>query len=221
MKHLFTLLLIVSTLFFSATVIRAVSSTPSAQTEEEQASPDSEIRNNLQNRIRNIVQQNLSTTEAELAEKVAQNKLVGYTGIITAISTESITVKFNGDIFQVSTGEKTTYYKAGQNAKFTSLAIGDKAIVIGLLPKADILDAKRIVVIKDTPSSLPQVIFGTIKTVNTKTRIITISSGETENEMIISRKANLSVSDFEEGKKAVVIVRDQNGDSVITQAKVF
>ena len=166
--------------------------------------------------IRNIVQQNLATAEAMYRKA----SLVGYVGRISAITSQSITLKFNGDTFQVRTTEDTTYNKSGK-ANFSSLAIQDKAIVIGTMTNKDIIDAKRIVIIKDVPSELPQIVSGKILSADTKTRIVIIRTQKGDFNFILSRKAVLKIDKFISGKPVIAIFEMQGEDPVITTAKVF
>jgi len=165
--------------------------------------------------IRNIVQQNLATAEAMYRKA----SLVGFVGKISAISNQSFSLKMNGDTYQVKTTDKTTYSKNGV-AKFTSLAIGDKAIVIGTTTSKDILDSKRVVVIKDTPSELSSVASGKIVSVNSKTRSLVLRVGNIDQVFILSRKANIKIETLAAGKSLIAVYELQEEDQVITTAKV-
>ena len=200
-------ILTLSLLLTFTSPILAVTSTPSATPTEAQDQVTI---------IRNIVQQNLATAEA----MIRKSSLVGYIGRISAISSTSITLKFNGDTFQVRTSEDTTYNKSGK-ANFSSLAIQDKATVIGTMTNKDIIDAKRIVIIKDVPSELPQVVSGKILSADTKTRIIIIRTLSGDQTFILSRRAVLKIDKFVSGKPVVAIFEMQGEDQVITTAKVF
>jgi len=208
--------------FFLSSPSLAVTATPSATP----TATDKEVSDNLETRIMKLVQQNLSTTEAMLKEKINQSQLVGYVGKISAISTESLTFKTNGDIFQVRVTSGTTYNKNNQASKFPSLAIGDKAIIIGELAKKDLLNAKRIIVVKDEPSEIPTIIKGKIQSQNLKTRTIVVRNTQKDGknkdvEYIVSRKANLKQEAFTPGKNIIGIVHLQTAGLVITLAKVF
>ena len=182
---------------------------------------DETVRDNLEDRIKNIVKENLSTTEALLKERLNQISLVGYVGHISSISSESLTFQSGQDTFQVKATDKTTYTKSGQVAKFTSLAIKDKAIVIGVITKKDIIEAKRIVVVKDETSVLPTIVAGTIVSLDTKNRKLVINFGDTDKTYIISRRSNLKLENYIPSKSIISVVHDQDAGQVITIAKVF
>lgn len=216
LPFIITLILLLS---LATPVIADDTATSSSDTPE--ASQDSTVRRDLETLIQNTVKENLSSTEAELAEKVKENKLVGYVGDITAITAESLTLKSDGEIFQVGITKNTTYSKLNKTVKYDALAIGDKAIVMGLQPKKDILDAKRIVVVRDTPTVLPKVLSGEITDIDKAHRTISFKANGTVMPLVLSRHANLYLSDFKVGKKAVVITHSENADLVITLGKIF
>jgi len=211
-----TLAILLSILIFSSPVM-AIDSTSSATS----SVSDETVRDNLENRIKNIVKENLSTTEALLKERLNQISLVGYVGQISSISSESLTFQFGQDTFQIKTTDKTTYTKNGQVAKFTSLAIKDRAIIIGVITKKDIIEAKRIVVVKDEASTLPTVVAGTIVSLDTKNRKVIINSSGTDKTYIISRRSNLKLENYLPSKSILSVVHDQDAGQVITIAKVF
>lgn len=194
----------------------AVSATPSASPTATQET----VEDNVQERLRNIIQEKLSTTEAQLREKIGQLSLVGFVGKFTAISSESLTFQSNGDTLQVKTTDKTTYNKNGV-VKLSSIAIGDKAIVIGTNSLKDIIDAKRIVVVKDTPSVIPAVISGKIVSSDAKTRTVNIRQQNVDKSLTLSRKANLKIEALVQGKSIIAIYSMQGENPVITTVKVF
>lgn len=194
----------------------AISATPSATS-------DSTVQNNLETRFKNIVQQNLSTTEAELQAKINQQSIVGYAGKVTSISNNSISFDSSGEIFQVATFDNTVIVNANQKVKLSSIAIGDKLIVIGTLnSKNNLLDAKRIVIVK-TPDSTdrPTVYVGKISTPDTKKGTLSFQTAQSTIKMILSKKANLKITDLKDGANAVVIVRTQDAGLVITKIKIL
>ena len=204
-----TLLLFLLVYSFSSPVL-AITLTPTATPSTTPTSEQDQAEI-----IRNIVQQKLSSEEA--MRRAAS--LVGYVGKITAISSSSITLQSNGDVLQVKTSDKTTYNKSGV-VKFSSLAINDKAIVIGIMDK-NIIDAKRIVVIKESPSEVPSVIFGKILSSDVKTRTIIVRTKDDDQTFILSRNANLKMDKMISGKNILAVFHLQVDDQVITTAKVF
>ena len=187
------------------------------------ATSDSTVQNNLETRIKNIVQQNLSTTEAELQAKINQQSIVGYAGRTTSISNNSISFDSSGEIFQVATSDNTVIVNANQKVKFSSIAIGDKLIVIGILnSKNNLLDAKRIVIVKAGDSTdHPTVYVRKISNPDTKKSTLSFQTTQSTIKMILSKKANLKITDLKDGSNAVVIVRTQDAGLVITKIKIL
>ena len=149
MKRFFTILTSAIFLILASPCLAATATT---------SADNAVVNSNIEDRIKNIVQQNLSTTEALIKERINENSLSGYVGKITNISSMNLTLMSGADTIQVKTSEKTVYSKSNQAVKSSSLAIGDKVIVVGLLARNDIIDAKRIVIVKDSISTLPLIL---------------------------------------------------------------
>ena len=147
MKKVFFVLPLLLSALFPTSAFAITQATPSAT-----PSISSTPTPNIEDKIKLLVKENLSTTEAKLKEKMDLQSLVGYVGTISSISSGVISMDTHGNLMQVSTTDKTTLIKNNVKIKATSLAIGDKMIVIGTLIKVDIVQSQRIVVIKDEPN---------------------------------------------------------------------
>ena len=75
---------------FSISPAYAITATPSATPTVTVTPSDNQVNSNLQDRIRNMVQQNVSTTEAKLKEKLNELSLVGYAGKVTAVANSNL-----------------------------------------------------------------------------------------------------------------------------------
>ena len=192
-----------------------------ASTSTPSATPTGTAETTIEEKVRNIVQQNLSTTEALIKDRLEKSQLVGLVGRLTAIAQENITFKPNGETYQIRTTNKTTYSKNNQPAKLDSLAIDDKVIVIGTMIKDGIIEGKRIVAIKDTVSTLPFITAGKVLSANPKTRTVVIRTKNSDQQFILSRKANLKIDQLAPGKTVIAVSQLQNEDQVITTAKVL
>lgn len=206
----------------------AKTSTPSAttatSTPSAQVSPsDNDINQNLTERIKNITQEKLSSAEAQIKEKINQLSLVGYAGKVTSVTANSLTIDSNSEIFQIATDDTTSVVNAGQKIKLSSVAIGDKIIVIGTInAKRDVIAAKRIVEVKtDTSADKPEVYFGTIQTIDVKKKTIVLKTNTDGQTLILSKKANLKIDDLSTGKNVLVIVRTQDAGKVIMKVKIL
>lgn len=217
-RKIIALLFILFPVFSSSAI--AVTSTSSASTSNTE---ETEVNTNLQDRIRNMVQQNVSTTEAQIKEKINQLSLVGYTGKVTEVTASNLTIDSDGETFQVTTNDTTTIVNAGKNIKLSTIAIGEKLIVIGTFnTKKDVITAKRIVVVKASEvTNKPTIYTGIIQTVDIKKRTVVIKSLDKVTTMILSKKANLKIEEIVAGKNVLVITRIQDVGTVITKAKIL
>jgi hypothetical protein len=183
---------------------------------------DTEIDNNLKDRIKTMVQQNLSTTEAKLKEKLTEMSLVGYAGKVTAVTATNLTIDADGEIYQIATTDTTAMINAGQKIKLSTIAIADKILVIGTMnAKKDVITAKRIIVVKASTIDVPTIYLGNVKSVDTKKKAIVLTTATDTVTVILSTKANLKLDDFVVGKTAFVITRIQTVGKVITQGKIL
>lgn len=217
-RKIIALLFILFPVFSSSAI--AVTSTSSASTSNTE---ETEVNTNLQDRIRNMVQQNVSTTEAQIKEKINQLSLVGYTGKVTEVAASNLTIDSAGETFQVTTNDTTAIVNAGKNIKLSAIAIGEKLIVIGTLnTKKDVITAKRIVVVKASEiTDKPTIYTGIIQTVDIKKRTVVIKTLDNAVTMILSKKANLKIDEMIAGKSVLVITRIQDAGTVITKVKIL
>lgn len=213
---------------FTTTPAFAVTSTSSATTQKitVTATPainEETVNSNLQDRVKEIIQEKLSSSEAQIKDKVSQISLVGYTGKVSAVTSSSITLDTQGEIFQIATTETTQIISANQKIKLSSIAIGDKVIVIGNINvKKDIITAKRIVVIKEsTPSEPTKAAMGTIASIDKAKRTFTLKSSKETLSLLLARKANLKIDELVIGKQLFVIIRPQEAGQVVTKAKIL
>lgn len=175
---------------------------------------------NMEDKIKLLVQENLSTTEAKLKEKVDLQSLVGFVGKITTISSGNLTIDSHGDVIQVTTNTKTAFLKDSSTIKVTSLAIGDKIIVIGTSIKDDIVQAKRVTVIKDEPNLVKtSAIVAKIVKIDLKKRNLTLSINDTDQILTLSKKSNVKLEEYKAGQTIFGIIKEYNGALSISRAK--
>jgi len=175
---------------------------------------------NMEDKIKLLVQENLSTTEAKLKEKVDLQSLVGFVGKITTISSGNLTIDSHGDLIQVTTNTKTAFLKDSSTIKITSLAIGDKIIVIGTSIKDDIVQAKRVTVIKDEPNLVKtSAIVAKIVKIDLKKRNLTLSINNTDQILTLSKKSNVKLEEYKAGQTIFGIIKEYNGALSISRAK--
>lgn len=209
--------LILSLLLLSTNLVHAATATPSAT-----PTTDQTIDNNLKTRVKEIIQEKLSSSEAEIKQKVGQYTLVGYVGQITSVTSTNLTLESGNETFQVTTDTTTDIINNSEKVKLTSLAIGSRLLVIGSLnSKKDLISAKRIVVTKEQNTAKAEVYLGTITTLNSKTRTLTLKTDKADINLLLAKKANLAIDELKEGQKLIVIVYPQKEDKVVFKAKIL
>jgi len=205
-----------SFLFLPSSVLAITTATPSAQLSVSPAPT------NIEDKIKLLVKENLSTTEAKLKEMMDLQSLVGYVGTISSISSGVISIDTHGNLMQISTTDKTTIIKANAKIKATSLAIADKMIVIGTLIKDDILQAQRIVVIKDEPNPVKtKALVAKVETVDLKKKTIVLNISGTSSLYPLSKKNTVVLADLKPGQNIFAIIKEFEGKSSLAKAKVL
>lgn len=202
----------ISFIFLFFTTIKPVS----AETVTPSASPTT----NMEDKIKLLVQENLSTTEAKLKEKVDLQSLVAFAGKITTMSSGNLTIDSHGNLIQITTSTKTAFLKDSTAIKVTSLAIGDKIIVIGTSIKDDIVQAKRISVVKDEPNLVKtSATVAKIVKIDLKKKNFTLNLGGTDQQLTLSKKSNVKLEEYQVGQTIFGIIKEYDGSLSISRAK--
>lgn len=205
---IFLTLALLSLNFIFASPTLAVTSTPSATPTQ-----------NMEDKIKLLVQENLSTTEAKLKEKLNVQALVGYVGKITTISSGNLTIDSQNNLVQITSNAQTTYTKDGSTIKATSLAIGDKVIVIGTSVKNGIVAAKRVTVIKDEPNLVKtSAVVAKVILVDTKKKTLTLAINGTNQVLTLSKKSTVKLDTLTADQTIFGIIKEYNGALSISRA---
>lgn len=205
MKKLLIIFSIVALGFVSARPANAVTETP-----------------NMVDQVKTMVQENLATTEAKLKEKLDLQSLVGFVGKITTISSGNLTLDSHGNLLQATTSAKTAFIKNGLAIKITSLAIGDKIIIIGTSIKDGIVQAKRITVIKDEPILVKTTsVVAKIVLIDLKKKTITLTLGNENQVLTLSKKSTVKLEELKVDQTILGIIKEYNGALSISRAKVL
>lgn len=211
MKKLF---LSLTTIFLSLTLAQpalAITATPSAT-----PTPDIEEKYKL------IVQENVSSIAAKLQEKVNLMSLVGYVGKITTISSGNLTVDSHGVLLQITSTAKTVYLKNNSPIKATSLAIGDKVIIIGTSIRDGIIQAKRVSVIKDEPILVKTTaVIAKVVSIDTKKKTLTLTINGADQILTLSKKSTVKLDQLKVDQTILGIVKEYDGTLSISRAKAL
>ncbi len=205
-----------STQVFAATATSSATTTPSATVTPSQAQ-------DLQEKIKTLVRENLSATESAVRERINQRTLVGYVGTIKSMNSDHLTLSTKEEtLFQVTTDENTSIIKKGSEIKFSSLAISDKVIVIGTLLKDEILLGKRISVIPEEVDPMTSdTIVAKVSSVDVKKKIIGLTVNNTEVLYTLTKKSTIKIAEISEGDTLFGITKKYDGNDYLSRAKVI
>ncbi len=223
MKNISLLSLIFFIVIFAQVRIRPIY----AATVTPTATPSSSITpsdtQDIQEKIKTMVKENIGSTEASLREKINLQTLVGYVGTVKSINSGNITLDSKeGTLIQITTGDKTSFTKGGVAFKLSSLALGDKVIVIGTLIKDDIVLAKRVSVVEtDDNPILSGTIVAKISSLDLKKKIVGLSIQDKEVLYTLTKKSTIKLDLLETGQTIFAITKKFDGKDFLSRAKVL
>ncbi|HCQ31115.1 TPA: hypothetical protein DIU27_01865 [Candidatus Collierbacteria bacterium] len=199
----------------------AKTATPSATPTETTITPSQ--TQDIQEKIKALVKENLSATESTLKEKINQQTLVGFVGLTQSINSGNITINTkDGTILQITTDEKSVIYKGGANIKISSMAISDKIIVIGTLLKEDIVLAKRVVAIPDEPILIVSgTMVSKVSSVDIKKKLIGLTINNQEVVYGLTKKSTIKMENIKVGTTIFAITKKFEGKDLLSRAKVI
>jgi len=211
MKNFLSIFITICFIFILARPVAAVTATPSATPTQD-----------IEDKYKMIVQENLSSAEAKLKEKVNLQSLVGFVGKITTISSGNLTFESHGNIIQATTTTQTAFLKNGAVIKISSLAIGDKIIIIGTSVKEGIVQAKRVTVIKDEPILVnTSAVVTKVVSVDLKKKTITLTLNGADRILTLSKKSTVKLEELKADQTILGIIKEYNGGLSISRAKVL
>lgn len=208
----FIIILVAPTITYAV----APTATPSA-TPKISATPT-----NLEDKIKNLVKENLSATESNLKESINLKSLVGHVGTIKTISSDNITIETDQNTFQVATTDKTTITKAGVAGKISSLAIADRVIVIGSLVKEDIIQAKSIKVVpEETDIVETDAVIANVYSVDVKKKTVVLTINKIQLPFTLSKKTTVKIEDLKPNQTIFAITKKYQGKDSLAKAKIL
>ncbi|HBC45209.1 MAG: hypothetical protein UX08_C0025G0010 [Candidatus Collierbacteria bacterium GW2011_GWB1_45_35] len=177
----------------------------------------------IQDKIKKMVEENISSTEASLREKINLQILVGYVGVINSINSGNITIDSKeGPLIQITTDAKTTFIKSGSVTKLSSLALSDKIIVIGTLIKDDIILAKRVAVVQVDPNPMTSsTLVAKISSVDIKKKTIGLNINNQEVLYTLTKKSTIKLIDLKTDQTIFAITKKYEGKDYLSRAKVI
>lgn len=215
------LLLSIISFFFISSIV--ITNAAEAEITPTPTADEATVKSNLEERVKEIVSEKLSSSEAQIKNKLGQLSLVGYSGQVNNVSQNSITIKSQDEDLQVTFDDNTQFLKSGKTIKSDTIAIDDHLLVIGELnDKKDVLLANRVTVTSKPSFVTPKIYQGKTSNLNNSKRTFTLTmqNGDTQ-DLLLSRTANLKITELEADQQILVIVREISGNQVITTVKIL
>ena len=163
----------------------------------QEASPGADTTKKLRERIERVVDEKRDQVQGTVDD--LSNKRRGFVGEVQRVTEGAITVKNHKGTQILPIGEETTLVKAGKTIGIDTVAVGDWAIVIGVI-EDDAFSARRIIV--SSESLRPRthaVALGSITNRTTKELTILSRNGETLTFMV-NTKTSYQDRDGEKAK---------------------
>lgn len=208
MKKIAATFLILSFFILPLPTIAAVA-TPSSQPSE------------TVDKIKDIVKENLEKTE-DIAQKETLTKTVfGQTGLVKTVGTKNITLDTDMDLLQVLVTDDTSLTKQGKEIKTSSIAIGEKLLVIGQKNKENVLEAKVINVLEVVDENqivISNAQIAKIDKIDTKKKTFTLTINDETSDFVLSKKNTVKLDDFQNGDTILGIVKKYQGKFSLAKA---
>lgn len=190
--------------------IYAINSTPSATPSQD-----------LQDKIKSLVKENLETTENVIKNEITSKSLLGYVGKVKSVGIKNITLETEKDLLQISVLPTTQISKSGAEIKTSSIALSDKLIVIGIKNKDGVLEAKTITVVPEQdPATLvtTKAEIATISKIDYKKKTFTLTINNQSISFTLSKKSTVKLEDLTEGDTIFCITKMYQGKSSLSRA---
>lgn len=161
-------------------------------------------------KIKKIVSENLAATEKSLT---AQTKFTGRTGIIKSIGAKNLTLEIDKDITQVNLSNSDT--------KPSSLAIGNKIVVMGILTKDNVLDARRIILVEEEKPEdvvLTEAVVAQLSKIDLKKKTFNMTINKQVLAYTLSKKTTVKLEDFKDGDTIFGISKKYQGKFSLSRA---
>ncbi len=178
------------------------------------ATPSSEtVNQEIKQRIQDAVNDKLQLVQ-----------LVGLVGKISDLKQSSFTLNTTTDSVQVSYSTQSASVKENKPIKTSDISINDKAIVIGRFTDSNVLDASRIIVVKDTTPIIKKLVLATIVSVNKTSKTIKVKSDNLDLTLTSGKKLTLDFDKLKSGTKIAAIIlpsSDSKSPSVLLKLRTL
>jgi hypothetical protein len=139
-----------------------------------------------------------------------------------AYSSGNLTLDSHNNLLQVTTTDKTSFLKDSSTVKLSSLAIGDKVIIIGTSVKDGIVQAKRISIIKDEPNLVKtSTVVAKVISIDTKKKTIVLKINNTDQTLTLSKKSTVKLDELKAEQTVFAIVKEYEGKLSLSRAKTL
>lgn len=175
----------------------------------------------------------VSTTKIDLSDP--QKTATAIFGAVTDITADTLQIRTeNGQIQLASMSTETTFASTLDNAReieFSDLAIGDSVAALGFVNDEKIMEAGRVLVIKEPEVSAQEVIVGTVQTLSSRDFVVKTSvegkevSIDATGKVSVSRLADgelttVRLSTAEEGTE-IIIIGSYEADELVAESIIL
>lgn len=182
------------------------------------------VKEEIKQRIQDAVNDKLKSAQDDLNKKSLQQRLVGLVGKINDLKQSSFTLTTISDSFQVKYSTQSAVIKDNKPIKTSDLSINDRAIVIGRFNDLNVLDASRIVIVKETAPILKKLVLATIVSIDKTAKTIKVSLDGKEQILMIGKKLIFDYETFKPKSKIAAIIlpsSDSKSPSILLKIKSY
>lgn len=184
------------------------------------ASDSQTITEELKQRIQNVVQEKLKTSQEALENKTI-NRLVGYVGKITDLKQGSFTLNTRSETLPVTYTDDTAIVKEAKTIKAELLSLNDRVIVIGRFDTGKILTAKRIIVTPEPNLLAKRLIKGSISKINKANKSLRLIVSGKELILVAGKKLILDFDKIKVGDQIIGIILETDDLTTLLKAKIL
>lgn len=157
-------------------------------------------------------------------DKLKSVQLVGLVGKISDLKQSSFTLTTITDSIQVSYSTQSASVKENKPIKTSEISINDRAIVIGRFTDSNVLEASRIIIVKETTPILKKLVLTTVVSLDKIAKTIKVNLDGKEQTLVVGKKLILDYGSLKPKSKIAAIIlpsSDPKSPSILLKIKLF
>ncbi len=172
-------------------------------------------------KIKNLIKENLTTTEVDVQKEIVGNSIVGYSGKVKTVGTKNLTIETEKDLLQTLITDETIINKGGTEIKTSSIAIGDSILIYGQKNKDAVFVANQVSVLAPIDEAnivISKSQVAIINNIDLKKKTFTLKINEEEVSYTLSKKNTVKLEDFKDGDTIFGITKKYQGKFSLSKA---